>query len=144
MCPIFPSSRHTIYEEDKFYSSLMFVVLQYFQIDIVFHDPMVSGSFPMKVWTIMIQREYQLEVWTLIIQTSMVIPPSPMVLFFLVSVRAQLLFLCSFNNTAPVAQKQLFFVKVKRIVHLGAFWTLLVHFRMLIRLPCLSTSGPSI
>ena len=27
MRPIFPSSRRTIYEEDKFYSSLMFVVL---------------------------------------------------------------------------------------------------------------------
>ena len=34
-------------------------------------------------------------------------------------------------------------MKVKRIVNLGAFWTLLVHFRMLIRLPCLSTSGPN-
>ena len=31
---------------------------------------------------VMIQREFQLEVWTLMIQKSMVIPPSPMVLFF--------------------------------------------------------------
>ena len=58
MRPSFPTPRRTINEEDKFYSSLM-IVIYFFQFDIVFHDLMVSGSFQMTVWTLIIQGNFE-------------------------------------------------------------------------------------
>ena len=69
--PIIPSPCSTIYEEDKFYSSLMIVIFSVFS-----NSHCLSWSDGLRVilnerWTLMIQRNLMIPCiqWTLIIQT---------------------------------------------------------------------------